>query len=72
MQRESNDHRLLYKCVTLINFLPLIKQVSQFLIKGKFFLERERDRERERERSASGLQTGGHGSARQDIIITEK
>ena len=29
-------------CVTLIDFLPLIKGVPQFLIKGKFFLERER------------------------------
>ena len=34
-------------CVTLINFLPLIKRVSQFLIKGELFLERE-GRERER------------------------
>ena len=32
-------------CVTLIDFLPLIKRVSQFLIKGEFFLERERERE---------------------------
>ena len=29
-------------CVTLVNFLPLIKRVSQFLIKEKLFLERER------------------------------
>ena len=28
-------------CVTLINFLPLIKRVPQFLIKGKLFLEME-------------------------------
>ena len=26
-------------CVTLIDFLPLIKRVSQFLIKGEVFLE---------------------------------
>ena len=34
--------------VTLINFLTPIKRVSQFLIKGELFLERERG-ERERE-----------------------
>ena len=37
-------------CVTLINFLPLIKRVSQFLIKGELFLEREGEREGKRER----------------------
>ena len=37
-------------CVTLIDFLPLIKQVSQFLIKGELFFERERG---ERERGTS-------------------
>ena len=31
-------------CVTLINFLPIIKQVSKFLIKGELFLDRERER----------------------------
>ena len=33
-----------YICVTLINFLPIMKQVSQFLIRGKLFLEREKER----------------------------
>ena len=33
-------------CVTLIHFLPLIKQVSQFLIKGELLLERERGEKR--------------------------
>ena len=70
-------------CVTLIDFLPLIKRVSQFLIKGEFFLERERGREREFYPflhylsglalieipwpTALSLQTGGHSSARQEI-----
>ena len=35
-------------CVALFDFSPLIKRVSQFLIKGKVFLERDRG-ERERE-----------------------
>ena len=34
-------------CVMLINFLLLIKQVSQFLTKGKLFLDRQRERERD-------------------------
>ena len=29
-------------CVTLIDFFPLIKRVSQFVIKGDLFFERER------------------------------
>ena len=29
-------------CVTLIDFLLLIKRVPQFLIKGELFIERER------------------------------
>ena len=33
-------------CVTLIDFLPIIKRIPQFLIKGKLFLQRERRRER--------------------------
>ena len=53
-------------CVTLINFVPLIKRVSQFLIKGEFFLERERGRERERGTYCLGL-ASGRGSARQEI-----
>ena len=32
-------------CVTLIDFLPLIKCYTQFLIKGKLFLDRERERD---------------------------
>ena len=37
------SHNLLYEqtFVTLIDFLPMIKQTPQFLIKGKLFLERE-------------------------------
>ena len=34
-------------CVMLMDFLPLIKRVSQFLIKGQIFLERERGREKD-------------------------
>ena len=33
-------------CVTLINFLPLIKRVSELLIKEKLFRERERGEKR--------------------------
>ena len=31
--------------VTLIDFLPIINQIPQFLTKGKFFLQRERERD---------------------------
>ena len=32
-------------CVTLNDFIPIIKQNSQFLIKGKLFLERKGERD---------------------------
>ena len=34
-------------CVTLMDFLPLIKWVTQLCIKGKLFLERKRGREKD-------------------------
>ena len=40
-------------CFTLIGFLPLIKQISQFLMKGKLFHEREREGERKKDTSLS-------------------
>ena len=42
LQQKCIVYTLKVICVNLINFLPLIRRVSQFLIKVKLFLERER------------------------------
>ena len=43
-------------CVNLIDFLPIIKQIPQFLIKGELFFERERG---ERDIYANPVNLGG-------------
>ena len=50
-------------CITLINFLPIIKQIPQFFILGKLFYERGRERHRQYSiHSLVGLRLGSQMS----------